>query len=156
MIDSKRLRYQSIRLGLVSSITGCALFVLVEQLRLTIKFGYSGKTDIEFAILLFVVGVIFVTIPTIIASSVLAMFLHNQAGKNKLTLYNAFQAGAAIGVTTCVGISILGALLVSVRGSFAVFMLHIVEVAIISFICGGWTGKKLADYIIQEFKYTTA
>jgi hypothetical protein len=152
-VKSKNIQMQGIKFGMLSAIAGCAVFVIIEQTRLILKFGFSGKTEIEFAILLFFFGSVLTTIPTMIGSSMLSLFLFNETCKNKLTLSKAIRIGAAIGVATSLGISLLGAVLINGRGSLSVYLFHTAEIVIIASFSGGWTGKRLADYIFDQGEF---
>lgn len=148
-LNLKILQLQGIKFGIVSQIIGCGVFVLVEQTRQTLMFGYSGKSDILFALLVFLFGCMLAIFPTAISSSILSYILHRQTIENKLSSARAIQTGILVGAITAIGISILGMIATSGRGSLSVYLSYTIEVVVIGSICGGWSGKMLANYIFD-------
>jgi len=129
-------------------VVGCAMFVLIEQTRLIMSFGFNRDTELEFTILLFIFGVLLMIAPTVIGSSTLALILSMESMKNLLIQRNAILLGIFVGVIVAFGVVLLGTLLTNGRGSLYVFFLHIIEIMSIAALCGGWTGMKIYKLIV--------
>jgi hypothetical protein len=147
---SINILFHGMKFGILSSIIGCAAFVLIEQTRLILKFGFGGKTEIEFTVLLFLVASGFALIPTILGSGALSLLLYSVSRNKRLTVSRSIYAGVVIGILTSFGMSIIGGMLLNGRGSLTVYLFHSIEVIIIASFSGGWTGKKLAEYLLND------
>ena len=139
---------QAIKYGIFSEVIGCAVFVIEEQTRQVLNFGFAGKMDILFSVLVFIFGNVLAFVPVIISSSILSKILHKESLLNKLTLAKAVRHGSTVGAVTGIVIAMIGIIITNARGSPSVYLWYSVEITIIASASGAWAGKKLARHVL--------
>lgn len=137
----------AIKLAIFSNFIGCAVFIIFEQVRLAVEFGFDGIDDLRFAFLLFVFGATLTSLPAIVSGYMLAVILCNYVRVDNFSKERAVFWGVILGLMTGIGLSLLALTLTNGRGSLSLYLLHFIEGAVIAAICGAWSGNKLAIYI---------
>lgn len=150
----QQIQLQAIKLAVYSGVMGCAVFLLLEQTRLTIKFGFNGMNDFKFTLLLFVFSTLLIIFPAIILGNILAVVFHNFMIKQELSKIKGAGIGSLLGAVAGIGLSLLAFILTDGRGSLTVYFWHAFEGTVISIFCGAWTGNKLTVYL-QKMKALT-
>lgn len=143
---------QSIKLGLVVQITGCAIFLALEELWQMLRYGassFNSSVDIEIAILIFIVGNVLAFIPTVFCSCILLWALKYEASKGKLSSGRSKVLGFLIGLMAGIGVSALGIVLTNGRVGMLENLFRIVEVVAITSTAGVWLGKRMMQFIVS-------
>jgi hypothetical protein len=139
-----RIFYGTI-VAVLLSWAGCFLFLMIDELRLSLLF--SDYFQLRFFIAMLFYGNILIFFPTVLGGALLAYWVDRDAKKQKLSLKKAFLKGGSIGALAGIGVALYVWAFLSRRESealpFDLYFSRTFLVGLIAFFTGGLTGRQL-------------
>lgn len=139
-------------LTILSSLAAFIVFLFISDLITRIEFGSDALSagSLTFYLMEFIWGIIFSVLPILLAGTLLAYILYQDFSKARLTPKKAFLKGAITGMVTGVLLSLLVFLVHKLFDRYVdniFFLSRTIIVAILAFITGGLTGRRLFRFM---------
>ena len=141
----KKIMIKGAVTSFISAVTGIVIFTSIQEIYSIFKFGWGASM---FG-LIFFVGLVLVTVPSLLAGLFLSTVLYEDFLHNRLNISIAVLKGGALGLVVSLGLCALVFILINGRATLSIFLTYTLEAIIITVLCGTYTGRKIAMGILK-------